>query len=142
MTTTRIHPQITQLQFKFASLNILQRQPVLNIEVRVTVRIDDAEVTGFERCESYNEFYRSSKQSLRTCVIDFNIKQHHVAELNRVYRHNPPRAKVAPPVLICVFVVYSVLQVVRQQIFQLYWRHEDKIYLRIPPKVGGDEQKS
>jgi hypothetical protein len=24
----------------------------------------------------------------------------------------------------------------------LYWRHEDKIYLRIPPKVGGDEQKS
>jgi len=65
-----------------------------------------------------------------------------VAELNRVYRHDPSRAKVASPVLICVFVVYSVLQVVRQQIFQLDWRNEVKINLRIPPKVGGDEQGS
>lgn len=92
--------------------------------------------------ERHSEFYETSKQSLRTRVIDFNIKQHQVAELNRVYRHDPSRAKVASPALVCVLVVYSILQVVRQQIFQLYWSHEVKIDLRIPPKVGGDEQGS
>jgi hypothetical protein len=62
-----------------------------------------------------------------------------VAELDGVYWHDSSRAKVASPILICVFVIYSILQVVRQQIFQLYWRHEVKINLRIPPTVGGDE---
>jgi hypothetical protein len=62
-----------------------------------------------------------------------------VAELDRVYWHDPSRAKVASPVLIRVFVIYSVLQIVRQQIFQLYWGHEVEINLRIPPGVGGDE---
>ena len=89
--------------------------------------------------KSIVSFYESSKQSLRTCVIYLNIKQHQVAEFNRVYRHDPSRAKVAPPVLVCVFIVYSVLQVVRQQIFKLYWRHEVNIDLRILPKVNGDE---
>lgn len=46
---TGIYPHITQLQTKLASPGILQCQPFFNIEVRVTVRIDDAEVTSFER---------------------------------------------------------------------------------------------
>ena len=48
-TKTGRYPHITQLQIKLASPGILQSQPLLNIEVRVTVRIDDAEVTSFER---------------------------------------------------------------------------------------------
>lgn len=92
--------------------------------------------------ERHSEFYETSKQSLRTRVIDFDIKQHQVAEFNRVYRHDPARAKVTSPVLVCVLVVYSVLQVVRQQVFQLYWSHEVKIDLRIPPKVRDDKRGS
>ena len=46
---TGIYSHITQLQIKLASPGILQRQPIFDIEVRVTVRIDDAEVAGFER---------------------------------------------------------------------------------------------
>lgn len=62
-----------------------------------------------------------------------------MAELNGMDWHDPPRTKVASPVLIGVFIVYSVLHVVRQQILQLYWGHEDKIHLGISPKIDGDE---
>ena len=72
---TAIYPHITQLQIKLASPGILQRQPILNIEVRVTVRIDDAEVTSFERYQkSTISSTGPSNKSLRTCVIDFNIE--------------------------------------------------------------------
>ena len=70
-----MYPHITQLQIKLASPGILQRQSILNIEVRVTVRIDDAEVTSFE---GYQKSTMSSKapstKRLQTCVIDFNIE--------------------------------------------------------------------
>jgi hypothetical protein len=73
---TGIYPHITQLQIKLASPGILQRQSILNIEVRVTVRIDDAEVTSFERYQKKSTMSSTGplNKSLRTCVIDFNIE--------------------------------------------------------------------
>jgi hypothetical protein len=72
---TGIYPHITQLQIKLASSGILQRQPFLNIEVRVTIRIDDAEVTSFEGCQkSTVSSIGPSTKRLRTCVINFNIE--------------------------------------------------------------------
>jgi len=68
------HPHIAKLQIKLAPSDIFQRQSFLNIKVGVTVRIDDAEVTSFECYQRNNELYESSEQSLRTCVVDFDVK--------------------------------------------------------------------
>jgi len=40
----------------------------------MTVRVDDAEVTGFECYRSHSELYESSEQKLRTRVVDFDVK--------------------------------------------------------------------
>lgn len=57
-----------------------------------------------------------------------------MAELNGMYRHDAPGTKIASPVLISVLIIYSVLQVVRQQVLELYWCHKDKVHLGISPK--------
>jgi hypothetical protein len=65
-----------------------------------------------------------------------------MSELNGVYRHYTTRAEVASPILVSVLVIYSILQIVWQQVFELYRCHEVKIHLWVPPKFSGGEYKS
>jgi hypothetical protein len=58
--------------------------------------------------------------------LEGNVQENKVPQLNRMDRHDSAFPEIAPPILICVFVINTIFQVVGQQIFELKRRSEFK----------------
>ena len=57
-----------------------------------------------------------------------------MSELYRVNRHYPAVAKVAPPLLVGILVIDSILDVIRQQVFQFDRRVKPEgCFWKLPP---------
>jgi len=69
----------------------------------------------------------------RTRVLDRHIQEDEVSKLDGVNRHYPAITKVALPLLVGILIVDTVLDVVREQIFQFDRRAKSKTQLGIFP---------
>lgn len=125
---------VVQPEIQFPTLRILQCEAMFDVEVGMSVRVDDAKVTGLEyyTTSQHRNSWLNVKSKL-TSILNLDVEKNEMPKFDGVNRHDPSRPKVALPVLVSVLVVDPILEIVGEEVLKFDGCTESEINLGIFP---------